>query len=50
MKTDCEYCKSGDLPWWDEFWMHTINGSNLDCNAGYPRPLTPREAADENRP
>lgn len=27
----CQYCKAGHTLWYDEFWMHTVNGSNVDC-------------------
>jgi len=35
-RTACKHCNDGDIPWYDEFWMHTIIGSNIDCDAGYP--------------
>lgn len=37
----CKYCLAGNSPWWDQAWMHTVDGSNLDCSGNYPEPRTP---------
>ena len=40
-RDSCQHCLSGNAPWWDEGWMHTVEGSNLDCEGNYPVPRTP---------
>jgi hypothetical protein len=40
----CKYCNEGNPVWFDEFWMHTVDGSNFDCEAGYPYPRSKAEA------
>lgn len=40
-KEKCKYCEEGNKPWWDMTWMHTIKGSNIDCEGDYPKPLMP---------
>lgn len=37
----CPQCEAGNKPWWDYAWMHTINGTNIDCRGRYPDPMTP---------